>query len=105
MKISVIGLGYVGAVTAVCLEKMGHHVIGTDINEHKIEKLNNGEAPIKEEGLDELLKEALNNKQFIATEDLRSAIHETEASFICVRTPLREDDGLDTAEIKSVCEK
>ena len=58
MKISVFGLGYVGAVTAGCLTQQGHHIVGVDVSPQKVEKLNRGEAPIIEPGLEELLKHA-----------------------------------------------
>jgi len=56
MKISVFGLGYVGAVTAGCLTQQGHHVVGVDVSAQKVETLNRGEAPIIEPGLEDLLK-------------------------------------------------
>ena len=56
MKISVFGLGYVGAVTAGCLTQQGHHVVGVDVSAQEVETLNRGEAPIIEPGLEDLLK-------------------------------------------------
>ena len=58
MKISVFGLGYVGAVTAGCLTQQGHQVVGVDVSAQKVETLNRGEAPIIEPGLEDLLKQA-----------------------------------------------
>lgn len=104
MRVSVFGLGYVGAVTAACLAKLGHDVIGFDINEIKVAKLKTGEATIKEEGLDILLKEAVQNGKFTATNDIDFAVKNSEISFICVRTPQKEDDDLDITEIQRVCD-
>ena len=58
MKISVFGLGYVGAVTAGCLTQQGHQVVGVDVSAQKVETLNRGEAAIIEPGLEDLLKQA-----------------------------------------------
>lgn len=103
MKISVFGLGYVGAVTALCFAKLGHDVIGIDINEKKVKMLNSGIVPVKEQGLDELLKDAIRNKNFFATTNAKEGILNSEVSFICVRTPLIKGEGLDTSEIQKVC--
>ena len=58
MKISIFGLGYVGAVTAGCLTRIGHQVVGVDVSASKAETLNRGESPIVEPGLEELLQQA-----------------------------------------------
>ena len=58
MKISVFGLGYVGAVTAGCLTQQGHRVVGVDVSSQKVETLNRGDAPIIEPGLEDLLRQA-----------------------------------------------
>ncbi len=104
MKISVFGLGYVGTVTAVCFAKMGHEVIGFDISGIKIAKLEKGEAPIKEEGLNNLLKEGIENKRFTVSRDISFAVENSEISFVCVRTPQNEEGDLDTSEVEKICE-
>ena len=69
MNISIFGMGYVGCVTAACLIKQGHKIIGVDINDSKIEKLNDGIWPIYEPGLNELNKQNDIKNKFFATND------------------------------------
>ena len=83
MKISIIGSGYVGLVTGACFAKLGNEVVCVDIDEEKIEKINKGEAPFYEKGLDTLLREV----RIRATTDISSAIKNTNITFICVGTP------------------
>jgi len=85
MNISVIGVGYVGLISAVCFSKMGHHVTCIDIDESKIEMLKRGKLPIFEIGLAELLK----NKQstLFFTTDFQEAIRHSSVIFIAVGTP------------------
>jgi GDP-mannose 6-dehydrogenase len=104
MKLSIFGLGYVGLVTAVCLAKLGHDVTGVDISKIKISQLERLETPIKEDKLDSLLLEVMKNKKFNATSDISLAVKNSEVSFVCVRSPLRENDDLDISEIDKVCE-
>lgn len=90
MKISVIGTGYVGLVSGVCLAEKGHNIICVDIDHEKVQKINNSIPPIHEHGLVELLKSNLNNT-FTATTDLKRAVLETELSIIAVGTPFVGD--------------
>ncbi|MBS3090568.1 nucleotide sugar dehydrogenase [Candidatus Pacearchaeota archaeon] len=105
MKVSVIGLGYVGCVTAACLARLGHEVIGYDINSRKISKFNKGETPIEEPQLKELLVEAIKNKNFAASLDANWAVYNSEISFICVRTPSGSDGKMDISAIEEVCDR
>ena len=89
MKISVFGLGYVGAVTAACLAKTGNTVIGIDVNPKKVEMLDSGRAPVLEPGLDEIVAQARKEGRLHATTDVSKALNESEISFICVGTPSR----------------
>ena len=59
MKISVFGLGYVGAVSCACLPELGHEVIGVDTNPAKVRMINDGQSPVVEEGIDELIDAAV----------------------------------------------
>ncbi len=71
MNISIFGLGYVGTVSAVCLAKQGHRVIGVDTNPVKVELINQGTTPIVEPGVDSLLQQALNERRLSATKNSR----------------------------------
>lgn len=98
MNISVIGTGYVGLVSGVCLAEKGHNVTCVDIDQNKVDKINNGAPPIHEERLDELLKTNLENG-FSATTDLHSAIQNTHLSIIAVGTPYHGNQ-IDLTSIK-----
>ncbi len=86
MKISVIGTGYVGLVTGVCLAEKGHEVICVDIVSEKVDMINRGQTPIYEPGLEELLRKNIGGS-FSASLDLSEAVNKSEASFIAVGTP------------------
>lgn len=100
MRISVIGTGYVGIVSAVCFAELGHEVICVDIDEKKIEMINAGISPIYEEGLTELLKKHA-GKNLKATSDYDFAVENTDVSFICVGTPSDKSGKIDLGIIKS----
>lgn len=100
MKISVIGSGYVGSVTAACFAEVGHEVVCVDIDKKKMEQINSGISPIYEEGLGELLRKYA-GKRLIATNDYESAIRETDISFICVGTPSAEDGSIDLSIVRA----
>ena len=87
MKISIFGLGYVGCVSAGCLANNGHKVIGVDVNQTKVELINNGFPSIIESQVDELISKAVKNKLLTATLNSQSAVNETDVSIICVGTP------------------
>jgi len=103
MKISVFGLGYVGAVTCGCLTERGHHVVGVDVQSEKVDALNRGEAPILEPELGDLLASAKREGLLEATTDTTSAIHCTEVSIVCVGTPSLDSGGLDLRYVREVC--
>ena len=100
MKISVIGTGYVGLVSGVCLAEKGHSVVCVDVDEKKVQNINNSVSPIHEEGLDELLNDNL-KKSFSATTDLKKAVLETDLSLIAVGTPF-DGDVIDLKYIRQV---
>ena len=102
MRISVFGMGYVGAVSGACLAEMGHEVIGVDVDTFKVQAINEGRAPIIEEKIAELTQQVVSSGQFRATTDTREAIANTELSLICVGTPSRADGGLETAYVERV---
>lgn len=103
MKIAIAGTGYVGLVTGVCLaEKGGHHIVCVDVDKSKLEKLKNGESPIFEEGLEELLVKNNNLKTIEYTDDMEYAYSDADVVFIAVGTPERSDGSANLDYIKKV---
>ncbi|NLB00664.1 MAG: UDP-glucose/GDP-mannose dehydrogenase family protein [Methanomicrobiales archaeon] len=100
MKISIIGCGYVGAVTGACFAALGHEIVFVDLDPDKIAAITAGKSPIYEPGLDELLQG--NASTITATDDLADAVCRTEATFICVGTPSQQDGSIDLAHVRSV---
>lgn len=101
MKIGVIGTGYVGLVTAVCLADLGHDVVGTDIDRDKIDKASQGICHIYEPGLEELLQKNLKKGNLSFSHDLEETIRESDVLFVCVNTPQREDGSADMCYVES----
>ena len=93
MRITMIGTGYVGLVSGVCFSEFGHEVICVDKDAGKIAKLNRGEVPIFEPGLDQLVAKNIEAERLSFTTDLKTAVDEAEAVFIAVGTPARRGDG------------
>jgi GDP-mannose 6-dehydrogenase len=87
VKISVFGLGYVGAVSCGCLPELGHQVIGVDTNPLKVQMINDGQSPVVEEGINELIEAAVKRGDLRATLDLEDAVLNSEVSLISVATP------------------
>jgi len=87
MKVCVIGTGYVGLVTGVCLAEIGHDVICADNDESKISSLKEGKIPIYEEGLKELVKRNYESKKLVFDSDTSKGVKESDIIFICVGTP------------------
>lgn len=100
MKISVIGTGYVGLVSGVCLSEKGHEVVCVDIDPDKVDKINDAIPPIYEEGLEELLKKNIGSR-LKATTDLHKAVIETDISLIAVGTPF-DGNEIDLSYIREV---
>jgi UDPglucose 6-dehydrogenase/GDP-mannose 6-dehydrogenase len=103
MKISIVGCGYVGLVSGVCLAEMGHEVVCVDVDQGKVDRINRGEPPIHEEGLGELLQRNLKSS-FRATTDLRTALLETTLTIIAVGTPF-EGDEIDLRFIREAAQQ
>jgi GDP-mannose 6-dehydrogenase len=99
MRVSVLGLGYVGCVSSVCLAKAGHDIVGVEVNREKVEMVNRGVSPIVEPGLDALLAEVVASGRLRATLSTDQAIGDTDVSLICVGTPGRANGQLDTGAI------
>ena len=87
MNISIFGLGYVGAVSCACLPELGHTVIGVDTNPSKVRMINDGQSPVVEEGINELIDAAVRAGRLRATDDVDLAVRESEISLVSVATP------------------
>ena len=105
MKISIFGLGYVGAVTAACLSKIGHKVVGVDIEEKKVDAINQGKSPLQEQGLEDLIREQVNSGSLYATCDSVEAVNNSEVSIICVGTPSSKKGKVIIKYLENVCEE
>jgi GDP-mannose 6-dehydrogenase len=87
MNVSVFGLGYVGCVTAACLARDGHHVVGVDLNREKVAMVNAGHSPIIEPGLGDVMARAVRQGRLSATESAEEGLAEADVALICVGTP------------------
>jgi len=102
MNISVFGLGYVGLVTAACLARRGHHVVGVDAIAEKVESVNAGKSPIVEAGVGDLIAESVAAGRLRATADPGDAVRSSEIAFLCVGTPGRSDGTPETKYLEKV---
>ena len=100
MKVSVMGTGYVGLVSGVCLAEKGHDVVCVDVDQAKVDKINKGIPPIYEIGLEEMLKNNIGSR-LTATTDLRTAVLNSDISLIAVGTPF-DGELIDLSFIKTV---
>ncbi|WP_338758421.1 nucleotide sugar dehydrogenase [Massilia sp. METH4] len=105
MKISIFGLGYVGAVSAGCLATDGHEVIGVDPNQTKVDLINKGTTPIIEKDIGEMIAKTVKEGQLRATTDVRDAVLNSDMSLICVGTPSQLNGNLDLSHVRKVCEQ
>jgi GDP-mannose 6-dehydrogenase len=104
MKVSIFGLGYVGCVTAGCLTRDGHEVVGVDVVPGKVDRLASGLPTVIETGLDKLIAEARKMGRLNATTDSHAAVLATDASIICVGTPNSRDGSLDLSAVRQTAE-
>jgi GDP-mannose 6-dehydrogenase len=102
MNISIFGLGYVGAVTAACLAREGHRIIGVDISREKVAQIAKGVSPIVEGSIGEIVAEVVAQGMLRSTVDTQTAILETETSIICVGTPSKENGDVDLTQVLAV---
>lgn len=105
MRISMFGLGYVGAVSAGCLARDGHEVIGVDPYQPKVDLINRGSTPVIEKEIGEIIGQAVASGALRATADAEEAVHTTELSMICVGTPSQLNGSLDLKYVRNVCEQ
>ena len=105
MRVSIFGLGYVGTVSACCLAKDGHTVIGVDPAQTKVDLINGGRSPIIEKDIGEIIGQAVRQGRLRATGNVAEAIQESELSFVCVGTPSRPNGDLDLGYVQRVSEQ
>jgi GDP-mannose 6-dehydrogenase len=103
MRISVFGLGYVGCISAACLARDGHVVIGVDVDANKVAATNAGRAPVLEPGLEKLISDVVKSGRLQATVDARSAVQQSDISLICVGTPSNSNGSLNLRYLDRVC--
>jgi GDP-mannose 6-dehydrogenase len=99
MKISIFGLGYVGAVSLACLSRDGHQVIGVDIDRTKLELIAAGKTPVVEEGMVELMQRVAASGRVSVTTDAAQAVLDSEISLVCVGTPSAANGSQDQGAI------
>ena len=104
-RVSVFGMGYVGCVSAACLARDGHEVVGVDVSAVKLDAIRRGESPIGEPGLNELIAEAVANGKLRVTDSVAEAVHATDLALVCVGTPSNRLGGLDLSYVRRVCEQ
>jgi len=102
MRISVLGIGYVGAVSCGCLAASGHEVVGVDIAAEKVAMLARGQSPIVEDEIDQLIADGVRSGRLRATVDIADAVANTEVSFISVGTPSGPDGSVSMRAVDEV---
>jgi GDP-mannose 6-dehydrogenase len=105
MKVSVFGLGYVGTVGAACLAHNGIRVVGVDVNAEKVAMVSQGQAPVVEPDLPELLEVAVKSGRLDATTSAFEAVMSTDVSFVAVGTPSQSNGSLDVSTVLRVCDQ
>jgi GDP-mannose 6-dehydrogenase len=105
MRISIFGLGYVGAVTAGCLSAQGHEIVGIDVQAQKVDDFRRGVAPIIEPGLNELLEDAHAKGILRATQNCEEAVLNSDVSLVCVGTPSCLNGALDLSYVRDVVQQ
>ncbi len=104
MKITVVGTGYVGLVTACCFADFGNDVIGLDVDEEKVEQLNQGEPHFYEQGIEDLLERNLDQGRLEFTTDYEKGVQESDVIFICVGTPEKKNGRADLSYVMQAAE-
>ena len=105
MKLSVLGLGYIGAVSAGCLARDGHEVIGVDPEPRKVDLINAGRTPVIEKDIGEIIEEQVVAGRLRATTDVAAAIGNSDLLLVCVGTPSMPNGGIDLKYVRRVCEQ
>ena len=102
--ISVLGLGYVGAVSVACFANLGFRMVGADVVEAKVDAINNGVAPIVEDGLETLLRDGVSRGLIHATTDVEDSVRQTDITFLSVGTPTAKDGGCDMSYVRAAAQ-
>lgn len=105
MKISIFGLGYVGAVSLACLARDGHDVTGVDIDRQKLDLIESGKSPIVEAGIIDLVRDVVESGRVKVTDDAAAAVADTDLSFVCVGTPSQPNGSQSLAAITRLAEQ
>src|SRR5689334_9992412 len=100
-RIAVIGTGYVGLTTGACFASLGHEVVCADVVPEKVEKLSRGEVPILEAGLDDLVREGIDQGRLTFVLGATNAAKTCEFAYLCVPTPQGEDGSADLSYIEA----
>jgi UDPglucose 6-dehydrogenase len=102
MKLCIIGSGYVGLVSGACFAEVGHHVICVDNNQRKVDMLRDGQIPIYEPGLEELVHQNVSAKRLHFTSSIEEGVDNSDVVFIAVPTPPQPDGSVDLSYIERV---
>lgn len=102
MNVAVLGLGYVGSVTAACLAHEGHVVVGVDLDTRKVDLINDGRSPIIEPGLDELVGAGIRSGRLRAVTSVAEGVSDADLSIVCVGTPSRANGEIDLQYVERV---
>ncbi|MGQ5522101.1 nucleotide sugar dehydrogenase [Chitinimonas sp. PSY-7] len=105
MKISIFGLGYVGAVSLACLSRDGHSVIGVDIEKTKLDLIREGKTPVVEEGMVELMEQVAKSGRVSVTTDAQQAVMGSDISLVCVGTPSATNGSQDQGAVLRLAEQ
>src|SRR5262249_49521007 len=105
MRICVLGLGYVGAVSAACFAQAGHDVLGVDPVQLKVDMLNEGRSPIVEKDLEDIISQQIAAGRLNATTDAIAAVRRSDLVMLCVGTPSQKNGALDLKYVRRVCEQ
>ena len=104
MKLVVVGTGYVGLVTGACFAEMGNHVICVDVDSDKLARLNRGEIPIYEPGLEQIVERNFSRGSLEFTDNLKAALDSARVAMIAVGTPPDEDGSADLRHVLDVAQ-
>jgi GDP-mannose 6-dehydrogenase len=105
MKITIFGLGYVGAVSAACFAKLKHSVVGVDRDSHKVQSILSGQSPFYEPGLQEIVSAAVAEGNLSACVSAAEGLQDADAAFVCVGTPSESNGNLGLDQIRNVVQE